>query len=117
MPRPRKFPDTVVLRIPVYEPPQSVLELLFEGKTLELAKSIVNYLKKNNILWKDAYREELGLKDSDAILYFRVIKKMLALGLLREDRGYYKLSDKFCARLENLIRMWKFEIGNLKDLW
>ena len=97
MPRRRKFPDYVEIRVPVYQPPASTLELLFEGKTLEIAKRLVEYLKKNDGLFKDEYQE--------------------ALGMIYEDRGMYRLSDRFSERMESLAKMWKFEIGKVAELW
>ena len=117
MPRKRKFPDYVEIRVPVYQPPSSALELLFDGKTLEIAKRLVEYLKKNGGLFKDEYQEALGIDGADKVLYFRVLKKLLALGMVYEDRGMYKLSDRFSERMENLAKMWKFEIGKVAELW
>lgn len=117
MPRPRKLPDYVVLKIPVYQPPRSVLELFFDGKTLEMAKEIINYLKENKVLWKDDYREVLGISGPDRVLYFRVMRKMLAHGLIREDKGTYRLSERFAERMENIARLWRFEIGKTEELW
>ena len=117
MPRPRKLPDYVEIKIPVYVPPHSVLELLFDGKTLEIAKRVIGYLKENKVLWKDEYQEALNIHGSDKVIYFRVIRKLLALGMIKEDRGAYKLDDRFSERMENLSRMWKFEIGKVAELW
>ena len=47
----------------------------------------------------------------------RVLKKLLALGMVYEDRGMYKLSERFSERMENLAKMWKFEIGKVAELW
>lgn len=117
MPRRRKFPDYVSIRVPVYQPPNSVLELLFDGKTLEIARKVVDYLKQNGGLFKDEYQEALGVDGADKVLYFRVMKKLLALGMVKEDAGVYKLSDRFSERMENLAKMWKFEIGKVAELW
>ncbi|MFA4718721.1 hypothetical protein [Pyrococcus kukulkanii] len=117
MPRPRKLPDYVEIRIPVYVPPETVLELAFDGKTLEIARKVIEHIKKNGLLWKDEYKEALGIDGSDKVIYFRVIRKLLALGMIYEDRGAYRLSEKFSERMENLARLWKFEMGKVKELW
>ncbi len=117
MPRKRKFPDYVEIRVPVYQPPTSVLELLFEGKTLDIAKRLIEYLKKNGALFKDEYQKALDIEGADKVLYFRVVKKLLAIGMIYEDRGMYRLSDRFSERMENLAKMWKFEIGKVAELW
>ncbi|AMM53513.1 hypothetical protein [Pyrococcus kukulkanii] len=117
MPRRRKIPGEVMMKIPTMAPPDTALELLFEGKTLEIARKVVEYLKKNKALWKDEYEEALGISGSDRILYFRVIRKMLAAGMIYEDRGTYRLSKKFAERMENLAKLWLFEIGKVEEIW
>ncbi len=117
MPRRRKMPDFVEVRLPVHAAPESVLEILFEGKTLEIAKRLVNYLKENKMLWKDEYHEALGIEGADKVIYFRVVKKLLALGMIYEDKGTYRLSGKFSDRLEHLAKLWKFEIGKVEEIW
>jgi len=37
--------------------------------------------------------------------------------MVYEDRGMYKLSERFSERMENLAKMWKFEIGKVAELW
>ena len=117
MPRRRKIPGEVYVKIPTSAPPESVLELMFEGKTLQIAKKIIEYLKENKALWKDEYEEALNIKGSERVLYFRAIRKMLAAGLIYEDRGTYRLSKKFSDRLENLAKLWLFEIGKVEEIW
>jgi len=117
MPRPRKLPDYVEIKIPVYTPPDSPLELVFEGKTLQVARKIIQYIKEKGHLWKDEYQTALGITGSDKVLYFRVIRKLIALGMIYEDRGTYRLSERFSERMESLAKMWKFEIGKVQELW
>jgi hypothetical protein len=117
MPRRRRLPDYVAVKVPTHAPPDSVLELVFEGKTLDIAKRLLDYLKKNKTMWKDEYEQALGLEGADKVLYFRAVKKMLALGMIYEDRGVYRISKKFSERMENLAKLWLFEIGKVEELW
>lgn len=53
----------------------------------------------------------------DKVLYFRVMKKFLVFGMVREDVGVYKFFDCFFERMENFVKMWKFEIGKVVEFW
>ncbi len=117
MPRRRKLPDYVALKIPTYEPADNPLELIFDGRSLEIAYKVLERIKKQGRLYPDDYKEMFHDK-SDQVLYFRVIKKMLALKMLKisSDKSYI-LSDGFSNRMETIAKLWKFQIGDLKDLW
>ncbi|KUH33931.1 hypothetical protein APY94_04155 [Thermococcus celericrescens] len=117
MPRKRRLPDVVTLKLPTYEQPGDIFDVIFESEEArKMAEQIVEYIKKNKRMGWEEYRELFPPEKH--YLYFRVMKRMEALGLIgRGAYNTYILSKKFCDRLEYLSKLWLFKIGKAEELW
>ncbi|AEH25106.1 hypothetical protein [Pyrococcus yayanosii] len=109
MPRRLKYPPYVVVRIPrdmveVYE--TNILDLVF-GENGDMARRIVDYIKKNERIYPDEYKEII--KDSsERMRYYRTLRKMISLGMLKRGKdGSYILSDEFALKLGAMIEKWR----------
>ncbi len=81
MPRKRRLPDVVTLKLPTYEQPRDIFDVIFESEEArKMAEQIVEYLKKNKRMGWDEYRDLFPPEKH--YLYFRVMKRMEALGLI-----------------------------------
>lgn len=117
MPRKRRLPEFVTIKIPVYTPPEDVFEIVFESEEArKMAEKIVEHIKKNKRMRWDEYRELFPPEKH--YLYFRVIKRLEALGFIQRGAYHtYILSKKFCDRMEHLSKLWLFKMGKVEELW
>ena len=88
MPRRRKYPKYVRIKIPfetleVWE--QDFFNILFEEKEAETARKIIFWLQNHDRIWSDEYKQIVGTNDAEVKRYNRVMAKMITLGLI--DRG------------------------------
>ncbi len=117
MPRKRRLPDIVSIKLPVYQPPEDIFDIIFESaEARRIAEKIIEYIKKNGRMGWDEYKELFPPEKH--YLYFRVIKRLEALGFI--SRGAYHtyiLSKKFCDRMEHLSKLWLFKIGKVEEIW
>ncbi|MFA4640921.1 hypothetical protein [Pyrococcus kukulkanii] len=110
MPRRPKYPPQVLIRIPkdvvnVYETP--IFELIFSREEARVARMIVEFIKKNERLYPDEYKEFIKTP-ADRARYFRVLRKMVSLGMLKRGKeGSYILSDEFAHKLGAMIEKWR----------
>lgn len=106
MPRRPKYPDYVKIKIPrdtveLYE--TNVLELLFSEQEARIARMILDFIKENGRMYPDEYKEFIETP-SDRVKYFRVIRKMVSLGLLKRGKdSSYILSDELALKLGALL--------------
>lgn len=86
MPRKRRLPDVVSIKLPVYQPPEDIFEVVFESEDArEMAEKIIEHIKRNGRMGWDEYRSIFPPEKH--YLYFRVIKRLEALGFI--SRGAY----------------------------
>ncbi|AEC52247.1 hypothetical protein PNA2_1332 [Pyrococcus sp. NA2] len=117
MPRRRRLPDVVTIKVPVLVQPRDVFEVVFESEEArKMAEEIVEYIKKNGRMGWDEYKKLFPPEKH--YLYFRVIKRLEALGFI--SRGAYHtyiLSKKFTDRMEYLGKLWLFKMGKVEEIW
>lgn len=108
MPRRTKIPSEVCVKIPrdiveLYESP--VLEVLFTPIEAEIAEAIIKHIKDNGRLWPDEWRLFCPTGTSgERRNYYRTIRKMLALGLLKRGKdNSLILSDELSRKLTVLL--------------
>ena len=116
MPRRTKIPSEVCVKIPrdiveLYE--SRVLEVLFTEIEAEIAERIIQHIKENGRLWPDEWKLFCPAgKSSEKRNYYRVLKKMLALGLLKRGKeGSFIFSDELSRKLLVLVEKLNAAIG------
>lgn len=118
MPRRPKYPEEVKIKIPkdkvkLFETP--LLELLLPPKEAEMAEKIINYIKKNERLWPDEWKEVLKdeINDANVKAYYRALKKLVSLGIVgRGKEGSFILSNEFSMKLMVLMEKTNALLGD-----
>ena len=115
MPRRPVYPDYVVVRIPkeivdIYETP--IFELLFSKEEAKMAKKIVEFIKTHERLYPDEYKEFVKTP-ADKARYFRVLRKMVSLGMIKRGKESSSiLSDEFAHKLGAMLEKWRAVLRN-----
>ena len=114
MPRRPKYPPYVNIKIPrdlveVWE--TNLMDILFTEKEAEIAKRIINYIKENERIYPDEYKNIIN-GNVEKVRYFRVLRKMVSLGLLKRGKdSSYILSEEFALKLGAMLEKWKAITG------
>ena len=110
MPRKRKYPFQVKIKIPfekfdIWE--RDIFDLLFEEKEAETARKIISWIQKNERLYPEDYRHVVGTSPAEVKRYNRVMAKLVTLGLIgRGKEASYILNDEFAHKLNFLAEKW-----------
>jgi hypothetical protein len=90
---------------------------------VDLAENLVRYIRDNGKLHESEYRKHiilqkpLKLEFNNYIYtyanYQRILRKLLAVGMIERERGYYKLSTEFSRWLNEAARTWGDFVGRV----
>jgi len=92
----------------VTQKPEKIFGVVFDGEVYsEIAKTIINHIKKKGYLSSFETRELIKENGFAQNSFYKVIRKMIKLGMVYKVGGKYRISKEFGNAMNRLYKAWK----------
>jgi len=92
----------------VTQKPDKIFGVVFRGEVFsEIAKTIIEHIKKKGCLSSYETREIINDNGFASNSFYKVLRRMLKLGMLYKIGGKYRISKEFGNAMNRLYKAWR----------